>query len=118
MMEREAFLMKPKHQYHSTQWGDWVYGAQAWKERRLLCASEFIPIEKRSWIPKNGGKRSFSYKTNDPMSLIPMKRMSLWSSITKKKGRLLCESVFVPHEKWALTLKNNEKRSFSYKTKA
>ena len=29
MMEREAFLMKPKHQCNLSQWGEWVYGAQS-----------------------------------------------------------------------------------------
>ena len=33
MMEREAILMKPKHQSHLSQWGEWVYGAQSWKEK-------------------------------------------------------------------------------------
>ena len=27
--EKEAFLMKPKHQRHSSQWEEWVYGAQS-----------------------------------------------------------------------------------------
>ena len=79
MMEKEAFLTKPKHQCHLYQQGNWVCGFQSWKGRRLQCESEFILIEKRSWIPENGEKRSFSYETKDPMSFVPMKRMSLWS---------------------------------------
>ena len=34
------------------------------KKKRLLCESKFIVIEKRSWIPNNGRKRSFFHKPN------------------------------------------------------
>ena len=52
MVEREVFLMKPKHQYHLSQWGEYVYGAQSWYERGLLSEFMFIPIEKWSLILK------------------------------------------------------------------
>ena len=52
MVEREVFLTKPRHQYHLSQWGECVYGAQSWNERRLLCESVFIPIEKQALILK------------------------------------------------------------------
>ena len=55
--------MKPKHQYHLSQWGKCVYGAQLWKENRLLLQSMFTPIDNRTLILKNGGKWSFSYGT-------------------------------------------------------
>ena len=42
MVEREVILMKPKHQYHLSQWGKCVYGAQSWIEKRLLCESAFV----------------------------------------------------------------------------
>ena len=32
MVENEVFLMKPKRQYHLSQWGECVHGAQSWKE--------------------------------------------------------------------------------------
>ena len=83
---------------------------------RLLCESEFIPIEKRSWIPKNGGNKSFSYETKASMPFIPTSRTSLWWPSWKEK-RLLCKSEFVPIEKRSLILKNRGKGSFSYETK-
>ena len=49
---REVFLMKPKHKYHLSQWGQHVYDAQSWNEMRLLCESAFIPIERHTLIPK------------------------------------------------------------------
>ena len=52
MVEREVFLTKPRHQYHLSQRGECVYGAQSWNERRLLCESVFIPIEKQALILK------------------------------------------------------------------
>ena len=36
MADREVFLIKPKHHYYLSQWGECVYCAQSWKERRLL----------------------------------------------------------------------------------
>ena len=45
MVKREVFLMKPKHQYHLSQCGECVYGAQSWYESRVLCESIFFLIE-------------------------------------------------------------------------
>ena len=42
----EVLLMNLKHQYHLPQWEECVYGAQSWKDRKLLCESMFIPIER------------------------------------------------------------------------
>ena len=62
-MGREAFPMKPKHQCHLSEWGEWVCDSQSWEERRLLHEFVFIQIDKWTLIVKNGGKRSFSYET-------------------------------------------------------
>ena len=62
MAEREVFLMKPKHQYHLSQWGECVYGAQSWYERRLLCEFVFIPIEKWTLILKMAEREVFLMK--------------------------------------------------------
>ena len=59
MMEGKAFLQKPKHQCHSSQWGERVYGAQSWKEKRFLSECVFVPIDKRTLILKSGGNKSF-----------------------------------------------------------
>ena len=63
MAERDVFLMKPKRQYHLSQSVEYVYGAQAWQEKRLLCESMFILIDRQTWIVKNGWKWSFSCET-------------------------------------------------------
>ena len=52
MVERDVFLMKPKHQYRLSQWGECVYGAQSWNEGRVLHESMFFPIEKWTLILK------------------------------------------------------------------
>ena len=54
--------MKPKHQYHLSQWGECVYGAQSLKERRLLMESVFIPIEKWTIILKMAKREVFLMK--------------------------------------------------------
>ena len=109
--------MTLKHQCRSSRQGEWVYGSSSWNERRLLRKSMFVPIQKKTLILKNSGKRSFSYEAKATMSFILMRRMSLWCLIMKEKW-LLYESVFVPIHKWTLTLKNNGMKSFSYETKA
>ena len=50
-VESEVFL-KSKHQYHLSQREECFYGAQSWKERRLLCESMFIPNDGRTLIIK------------------------------------------------------------------
>ena len=50
--KRKVFLARPKHQYHLSHGGECVYDAQSWKERRLLCESMFIPIERWTSILK------------------------------------------------------------------
>ena len=62
-MERKALLMKPKHQCDISQWVEWVYGAQSWKEKRWLCESVFILIDRWTMILKSGRERCFSYDT-------------------------------------------------------
>ena len=36
MVERQAFLMKPKHQCHLSHRVERVYGAQSWKEKVIV----------------------------------------------------------------------------------
>ena len=62
MVGKGAFLMKPKHQCHLSQFREWVYGAQSWKERRLLCESTFVPINKLNLTPKNIKREAFLIK--------------------------------------------------------
>ena len=59
---KEVFLIKPKHQNHLPQWGEWVYRAQPWKECRILCASMFILIERWTSILKMVKREVFLMK--------------------------------------------------------
>ena len=56
MIEKEVFLLKPKHQYHLSQCGECIYGAQSLKKKRLFHESMFIPIDRQTFTLKNGGK--------------------------------------------------------------
>ena len=45
MVEREVFPKKLKHQYHLSQWGEFVYGAKSQKKKKRdyfanLCLSQ------------------------------------------------------------------------------
>ena len=86
--------MKPKHQCHSSQWVEWVYGAQSWKEKRLLCEYVFVPFDKRTLNLKNSGKRSFSYETKALMSFMPIVER-VYGAQSWKERRLLYESILV-----------------------
>ena len=117
MKGKKAFFMKPKHQCHLSEKREWVYGAQSWKERMLLCGSVLVLIHKWTLTQKNGKKRSFFHETKALMLFIQMRRTRLWRPIMKRK-RLLCDLVFVLIDRWSLILKNGRKNNFSYETKA
>ena len=77
----------------------------------------FVPTNRRTLIVENSEKRSLSYETKTSISFISMSKMSLWYPIMKRKG-LLCESLFFLIERRTLILKDGQKKSFSYETKA
>ena len=62
MVERDVFLMKPKHECHLSQWGECVYDAQSQKEKRLLCETIFVEIGQRTVILKMVEKEVFLVK--------------------------------------------------------
>ena len=47
-----SFSYETKASTHLSQWGGWNYGAQSWKEYRLLCESMFIPVKRWTLIKK------------------------------------------------------------------
>ena len=49
---KRSFSYETKHKYHLYQREECVYGAQSWKDTRLLCESIFIPIERETSILK------------------------------------------------------------------
>ena len=57
------FPLKPKHQYHLSQWVECVYSVKSWKKMRLLRKSVFTPIDRQNLIIKKGGKWSFTCET-------------------------------------------------------
>ena len=62
MVEWKASLTKPKRQCHSSKWGEWVCGAQSWKEKRLLYESVFVPTGKQILILKMVVRKAFLMK--------------------------------------------------------
>ena len=62
MAEGDIFLMKPKHPYHLSQWGECAYDAQSWNESRVLRESVFFPIEKWTSILKMAEWEAFLMK--------------------------------------------------------
>ena len=43
---KRSLSYETKTSIHLSQWEEWICGAQSLTERRLLCESVFIPIEK------------------------------------------------------------------------
>ena len=109
MVEIEVSLSKPKHQYHLSQWGECVYGAQSWKERRLLCESIFIAIERWTWILKMV-EREFSLSKPKHQYHSSQRGECVYGTQSWKGWRLLCESKLIPIERrtWILKMVKRE----------
>ena len=82
--------------------------AQSWKKRRLLCESVFVPIGKWTLTLKMMEKEACPMKPKRKCHLSQWKKW-VYGAQSLKKGRLRCESVFIPTDKWTLTLKMMER---------
>ena len=56
------FSYETKALIHLSQWGKWAYGAQLWKEKRLLHESMFIKIDRWTLILEMVGREVFLMK--------------------------------------------------------
>ena len=111
MVEIEVSLSKPKHQYHLSEWGECVYGAQSWNQWRLLCKSMFIPIERQTLILKMAEREVFLMEANHQYHLSQWGECVCFAQSWKER-RLLCEPIFIPIESWTLILKKVERDVF------
>ena len=111
---KRSFCYETKSSIHLSQWGEWICGAQSLKEKRLLCESVFIPIER--WTLINGRKISCSYVTKASIHLSQWEEW-IYGAQSNKERILLCESVFILIERWTLILKIVEREVFLMKWK-
>ena len=65
---------------------------------------------------KNGTKRSFSYE-NKASNHLSQWVGCIYGAQSVKKWRLLCDSMFIPFEKWTLILKMAQREVFLMKAK-
>ena len=49
---KKSFSYEIKASISLSQWGECVYGAHSWKEKRLLCESMFVQIDRWTLILK------------------------------------------------------------------
>ena len=56
------FYCGTKAAIHSSEWAEWIGGAQSIKERRLLCESMFILVDIRILILKKVERKAFLAK--------------------------------------------------------
>ena len=85
LVEREVLLSIPKHQYHLSQWGECVYGAQSWKRRWLLRESMFIPIDRWTLALEMVGSKVFLMKPRHQF-VYPNKEKAFMVPDQEKKG--------------------------------
>ena len=115
MVKRYAFLTKAKSQYHLSRWGECVYGAQSWKERRLFCEYVFVKIDQRTLTLKMVGRFVFLMKPK-PQYHLSWCGECVCGAQSLKGRRLLCKSEFI-QLKNEFKSKNGKKRCFCYETK-
>ena len=85
-----------------------------WKE--IIMWIHIYPNWKTSFNSKNGTKRSFSFETKASIHLSQLGKWICGAQSLKEK-RLLCESMFIPIERWTLILKLVEGEVFPMKPK-
>ena len=71
---KTSFSYETKASKYLSQQGECDYGAQSWKERRLLCESKLIPIERRTWILKMAKREVVLTKPKHPNHLSQQKQ--------------------------------------------
>ena len=80
-----SFFIKPKRQCHLSQPGEWLYGAQSWKEKRLFYEFMFVPINKWTLILKMVERESFLW--NQSINVIyPNEKNEFMAPNHEKKG--------------------------------
>ena len=114
---KKSFSSKTKASIHLSQWGEQICSAQPLKKKILLCESMFIPIEKWNLIIKIIEKKVSLMK---PMHQYHLSQSGeyVYGAQSRKGRRLLWESMFIPTDRWTLTLKMLEREGFFYETKA
>ena len=103
-----SFFYEIKASIHLFEWWKWIYGAQSWKEKRLLCESIFILVDGWTLILENVGIDVFLMKLKCQYHLSQL-RECVYSAQSLKNRRLLCKSIFIPIDRQNLILKNGRK---------
>ena len=104
---KRSFFMKPKHQYHLSQQGECVFGAQSWK---------FVQIIRWTLIQKMVEKEVFHMKWKHQYHLSQQEKC-FYGVQSCKKRILLYKSMFILIEKWTLYLKMVKREVFLLKVK-
>ena len=61
-MREKSFCYETSASIHLSQWGESIYGAESLKQRRFLCESIFISIERWTLILKMVEREVFPMK--------------------------------------------------------
>ena len=92
-------------------------GCPITKRNEIIMWIDVYPNWNMNFNSKIGNKRSFSYETKASISLIPMRRTSLWCPIMKWNEITIWIHVY-PNWKTYFDSEIGSKRSFSFETKA
>ena len=80
-----SFSYETKASTHLSQWGEWNYGAQSLKERRLLCESMLILVKRLALFQKLVERDVFLIKLKQQF-IYPHKENALMVPNHVKKG--------------------------------
>ena len=115
MVEREAFIMKPKHQCYLSQWVTRVYGIQSWKEKiKEWMLSNFVHELgfKGYWWKKK------LFLQNQSTNIVHLSNENMFMMPNNKKKGDYYKNPCLSHLTNVLDSKENGGRSFSCETKA
>ena len=115
MVEREIFFLQNQSIYIIYPNEENMFMVPHHEKKRLLVNSCLSQLS-TNFDSKKWWEVKFSLWNQSINSFILIRRMNLWCLIIKKR-RLLCESVFMPIERWTLILKVVEREVFVLKPK-
>ena len=74
MVERKAVLANPKHQCRVSLYEEHDYSANNKKIEIIVSIQDFLISQMNFEYTKNGGKKSYSFKSKASISCIPIRR--------------------------------------------
>ena len=85
MVKKDVFLMKPKPQYHLSQWGECIWVPNHEKKKEIILWIHAYPIQKQTLILKMVERNVFFWSQN-LIIIYPNEENAFMAPNHKKKG--------------------------------